>query len=242
MAHHKKSWLSEFLSGPAFGVICGVLVALIGWNADTLGIKKDRESFLEEAHERLLRENASLLVQNGLLKVQKEFGPQLSERDALFRFINSIRRPGWCKEATKTDSGDPSVEDLPDDFPLVYGIVFPMRHVNPYYAQAYGKSYAFYVGRLDFAIYPRPIAEQYHINDRRVFTYKSFEVFAEGVVYASGRTAVEDFWKFHHALADGSEFICGWQITWNDAPLNPAPTNDRRELFIPEKRRDGIRA
>lgn len=242
MAQRQKKGIGDWLSGLAPGVVVGLIVAVLGWNSENLGLKQGRIAGLEEAHERLLRENAALLVQNGLLKVQKEFGPRISESDALFKFINSIKRPGWCKEAVLTSSGDPSIEDLPADFPLVFGVVFPMRHVNPDYAQAYGKSYAFYVGRLDFAVYPRHIAERYHINDREVFTYKSFQVFSESVQYAGGQIAVEQFWKFHHALTDGTEYICGWQITWDRMPNSPMPkpARDRPDIWLPDKRRYGF--
>lgn len=226
----------------AHPALVGAIAVAIGWNAEVIGIKQSRESELEASFERQSKEIATLMVQKGLLEAQIEHGPGISERDALFKFINSIQRPGWCKEAVSIDSGDPAIEDLPPDFPLKFGIIFPMRHPNPLYAQAYGKSYAFYADRLDFAIYPRPVAEQYHANDLRVYTFKSFETLRENVVYASGRKAVEDFWKFYHQLADGSHFICGWQITWDSSPLDPqpVPARHRPPMWLPDNRRYGF--
>ena len=199
---HAKHDLFRLALALIAGGLLGAITDVFGVQSSRLSdVEADRDA-LQLANSALVLENAALIVKNGVLQARVDYGPNISERQAVYHLLDALEEPAWCKEVIY-DTGAP-IEPYVNP-------AFYMDHINTYYTLDYGQRVGYYEGKTDFEVQPPEIAKAFWENDFEVWESKRFRRYREDVEPLDGRT-VRLFWKFYHEVDNNEALICGWQV------------------------------
>jgi hypothetical protein len=195
------------MKGVISPAIIAVIGAAIGGLFTFITMAKEVEPEYVEILQRELRSlrseiaqerasNLSLTLQ--LADLQRDLGDSVDmvESQAVFAFLNRMKRPAWCKRVVSKQGQD----RVP---------TFVMAFLNHAYEVKFQVSAARFTGRTDFDIYPPYLADEYYSNDMRAYVTKDYFEFEERTV---AQVEPLGFAKWWVKIPSGTEYICGLEV------------------------------
>lgn len=114
--------------------------------------------------------------------------------ESMYSLLEAIQKPAWVKVYNPDNSE------------------FRMLYINSDYERQYDRTRALYLGKTDFEVYPKDIADVYYRHDMQVIQTKSWNEFIETGRDVYRKQGQFVFWKFFVDLPDGREVVVGIQI------------------------------
>jgi hypothetical protein len=192
----------------ATAIIVGLMSGLFGMQQAKIGTTPSllaRITQLEAENQRLLEMFIEIKAENQGLRMQQQAQFSSSPRGTIINFLDALlTQPSWCKYYVPSED------------------TFRMMHPNRAYQSLYDITEARYRNQRDVDIHGQVIGSQYEANDRLVLEKKGFLDFSE-TVKIKGKAMHIRAWKFHVALPDGTDLVCGIQDIVEDDEEKAGP-------------------
>lgn len=157
----KESMVVALISG-AFTLVVGFLAmkadvysASKGTETQLVSILYDRVNTLERRQSEMAESNKKQSLRITQLTI--ELAKKYESSDVLRKYLNTMPFPAWIKVVELNESG-PS---------------FKMWHINPQYEAEYEITNERYIGKTDFQIWERSMAQEFYNNDLAVYESRS---------------------------------------------------------------------
>ncbi len=150
---------------------------------ETVEKLSDRVRALEAENQQLKLQQ--LESRQKILTLQSQLSETHSETRLLEAYLEALPGPAWIKRAD--------------------GV---MRYINIKYEQKYQVSRLHYVGKSDYEVYEKAVADRFRENDKKVYENKRGKIFKESITKDGIDYGTKYFWK-SPIMIDGNWYIAG---------------------------------